>query len=421
MRKVKRICLFVLAGLFCLGNLSARKEYKQIRAFMKAGNLNEAVNVVNKCKKDSATMNDSELYFLSSEVQRRLNDAQNVKLYLKQPYDTISFFSSIYGLFDDLIMCDEKESIPNSKGRVNVKKRGKSHSILKMYYPNLFNAGLFFIKKKQYQEADKYFSMYINAAATPIFVMDSLQKCDNKMPRAAFWSMTSCYELKDYKGVFKFKELALRDSVNIELCLQYESMSYEALNDKGGMVRELKNGIRRTERKLFFFSHLADYYNSMKDYNSGLALCDSLLRVDSNQVMYKFGKVVVLFNLKRYDECKILSNEVIQKDSTNADAYYYMASCFYNQATDVDDNIKSDLSANAYSKEKKNANKLFEQSMPYMEKYRKMRPEDTARWAAPLYRIYLSLNIGKQFEEMDNLLRKLETEKGKATQEETKK
>lgn len=424
MKRIERIGLFILIGLFCSGNLAARKEYKQVRAFMKASNMGEAVKLVDKCKKDSAMMNDPELYVLSSEVQRKLNDDQNVRLYLKQAYDTVSFFSSIYGIFDDLITCDEKESIPDSKGRVHIKKRSKSHSTLKMYYPNLFNAGLFFIKKKQYQEADKYFSMYINAAATPIFIADSLQKRDNKMPRAAFWSMTSCYELKKYKDVFKFKDLAMRDSANIELCLQYASMSYAALNNKAGMVSELKRGIQYDDKDLFFFSHLADYYNSEKDYKQGLALCDSMIKEDSAKVMYKFAKVVVLFNLKRYEECKALSKEVIKKDSANADTYYYMASCFYNQATDIDDNIKSDLSANAYSKEKKKVNKLFEQSLPYMEQYRKMRPDDTARWAAPLYRIYLSLNMGKQFEEMDSLLKKIEAEKAekeKAKQGDNKK
>ena len=59
-----------------------------------------------------------------------------------------------------------------------------------------------------------------------------------------------------------------------------------------------------------------------------------------------------------------------------------------------------------------------------MEQYRKMRPDDTARWAAPLYRIYLSLNMGKQFEEMDSLLKKIEAEKAekeKAKQGDNKK
>ena len=41
-----------------------------------------------------------------------------------------------------------------------------------------------------------------------------------------------------------------------------------------------------------------------------------------------------------------------------------------------------------------------------MEKYMKLRPEDKNRWAPLLYRIYLSLNMGKKFSEIDALLSK---------------
>ena len=41
-----------------------------------------------------------------------------------------------------------------------------------------------------------------------------------------------------------------------------------------------------------------------------------------------------------------------------------------------------------------------------METFRKMAPEEEDKWAAPLYRIYLNLNKGKEFEEIDRLLQK---------------
>ena len=34
-----------------------------------------------------------------------------------------------------------------------------------------------------------------------------------------------------------------------------------------------------------------------------------------------------------------------------------------------------------------------------------MRPDDKDRWAAALYNIYLNLNMGKEFEEIDKMLR----------------
>lgn len=418
---MRKISIFILIGLFCFGNLSARKEYRQIRASLKANNMDEADKTIDKCKKDSSIMNDPELYLLAAEVQRRRNEAQNKNLYLKQKYDTVAFFSSIYGIFENLNTCDEKERIPDEKGRVRIKNRAKIHTVLKAYYPNLFNAGLFFVKKKNYAEGDKYFSMYINTAATPIFIADSLQKRDPKMPRGAFLSMMSCYELKDYKGVFKYRDLVSRDTANVELALQYQTMSYAALKDMPRMVGVLKQGLSYTHKDLFFFSHLADYYNSVKDYKSGMALCDSLIATDTSQVMFLFAKSVVLFNLGKYEECKSLCKKIIAKnDTTNADTYYYIASCNYNQATNIEDNIKPDVSTGDYAKEKRKAVSYFKEALPYMEQYRKMRPDDYTRWAGPLYRIYLTLNMGKQFEEMDLILKKVEAEKAKK-EKETKK
>ena len=39
-----------------------------------------------------------------------------------------------------------------------------------------------------------------------------------------------------------------------------------------------------------------------------------------------------------------------------------------------------------------------------MEKYSKLAPNDKDKWAPGLYRIYLNLNMGKQFDEIDKLI-----------------
>jgi hypothetical protein len=48
----------------------------------------------------------------------------------------------------------------------------------------------------------------------------------------------------------------------------------------------------------------------------------------------------------------------------------------------------------------------YTEALPYLEKYRKLQPEKTDKWALPLYTIYLNLNKGKEFDEIDKLLRK---------------
>ena len=44
--------------------------------------------------------------------------------------------------------------------------------------------------------------------------------------------------------------------------------------------------------------------------------------------------------------------------------------------------------------------------MPYLETYRRMREDKVDTWGLPLYTIYLNLNMGKQFDEIDKLMKK---------------
>ena len=47
---------------------------------------------------------------------------------------------------------------------------------------------------------------------------------------------------------------------------------------------------------------------------------------------------------------------------------------------------------------------LYREAKGPMETVRKLAPEDSKRWASPHYRIYLNLNMGKDFAEMEKIL-----------------
>ena len=50
---------------------------------------------------------------------------------------------------------------------------------------------------------------------------------------------------------------------------------------------------------------------------------------------------------------------------------------------------------------------FFKKALPYLEKYRALAPDQKEKWALPLYTIYLNLNMGKQFDDIDKLMRGL--------------
>ena len=58
----------------------------------------------------------------------------------------------------------------------------------------------------------------------------------------------------------------------------------------------------------------------------------------------------------------------------------------------------------ASSKQRAATLKYYKEALPYLEKYRAMRPDRKDKWALPLYTIYLNLNMGKEFDEIDKLM-----------------
>ena len=47
----------------------------------------------------------------------------------------------------------------------------------------------------------------------------------------------------------------------------------------------------------------------------------------------------------------------------------------------------------------------YASALGYLERYRTLRPDEKDRWGFPLYTIYLNLNMGEAFDEIDKILR----------------
>lgn len=46
----------------------------------------------------------------------------------------------------------------------------------------------------------------------------------------------------------------------------------------------------------------------------------------------------------------------------------------------------------------------YRKALPYLERYRQLAPDMKDRWSRPLYTIYLNLNMGKEFDEIDKII-----------------
>jgi tetratricopeptide (TPR) repeat protein len=102
----------------------------------------------------------------------------------------------------------------------------------------------------------------------------------------------------------------------------------------------------------------------------------------------------MLLNLGRYAESLDYSKRLLTLNDQMADAYYNAGTACLNIILNMDTR-----------RHKKQIKKMYQKAQPYMETYRRLAPDAKDKWGPALYRIYFNLNLGKQFDEIDRLLR----------------
>ena len=100
---------------------------------------------------------------------------------------------------------------------------------------------------------------------------------------------------------------------------------------------------------------------------------------------------------KKYAESIEAAKQALEFDEDLAEAYYVVGVCYYNLAVRMvrPDHVDMEL----YRKTHAQIRDYYAKARPYLETFRRLAPDESARWAPLLYRIYFSLNMGEQFEE----------------------
>ena len=195
----------------------------------------------------------------------------------------------------------------------------------------------------------------------------------------------------------RFKEQAERDTSMLNFVRQYEAEAYWVKRDTAMYVKSLQAGFEQYPNFAFFFPRLVEYYAKIGEHQKALEITDRALKADSTSLLFRFAKSTALLNLGRYNECIEICKQLIKDNDSYADAYYNIGLAYFNQAIELNKDRQK------YRANKEKIITLYQHSKPYMEKFRELSPTAKSKWLAPLYTIYLNLNMGKEFDEIDKL------------------
>ena len=374
---------------------NVRQELSQARNYLKQRNKNfsQAEQLMTKLLKDSANRNDVRIHAVLLESVKGQYDQANERLYLKQNQDTAAFFNLARRTFTIAETLDSLDMLPDKKGRAVAEHRQKNAAMLHHYRANLYNAGTFFVRKGKFEDAYTHLCTYLDCGHQPLFSSYHYNETDPRMPEAAYWATYCGYRLNDADKALHYQAIARRDTIYTQYCLQFIAEAYRWQNNDSAYIATLEEGYEKFPLMTYFFPRLIDAYTDKKQYDKALALTDSALALCDTCEIFLFAKSSVLLRMERWQEGVVYSERLIHRNDSLAEPYFNAGTAFVNLAETPE-----------AAKDKKLQRTYYQKARTYMEYYRLLMPDEKKKWAPVLYRIYLNLNLGRQFDEIDKLL-----------------
>jgi tetratricopeptide (TPR) repeat protein len=394
---MNKTLIFTIGGLILSAVCCAqKKQIGEAKTILKSGkNIEQAEKLMTDLLKDKANEDNTRIYDIWLQAVEKQYLAINEKMYIKQQVDTTKFFDLAKRMFMVAERLDSIDAKPNKNGKTNPEYRKANAAKMSGYRPNIYYGGAHHLKKGDFKTAFSFFEMYLDCDRQPLFSDYDFMYKDPKMGEVAYWATYCGYRLNDPVLVLRHAATAQRDEQKLEYTLQYMAEAWEKLEDDSMYTATLWQGFKKYPESNYFFPRLMDNYTRRGDYLMADSVANEALKTDTLNELYLFAKSTVMLNLKKYGECLKFSDQLIELNPNLADVYYNGGLACLNIAQRMDSR-----------KYKKQINKMYEKARPYMEKYREMAPDEIDKWAPALYRIYFNLNMGKQFDEIDKILRK---------------
>lgn len=376
------LLIFSASSVEAKKKVTLKKRFKEAHLAIKNSSGQENIEriLIDSLSRPTTTKNSkAEGYHICALLQNNLNEGLNMKAYLKQNIDTLKLYQTIlkvYGYTLQSDSVDEKKKFENK----NIRLRS-------LHRENLLGGGIYNLRKNNWDEAFKYFDMFLKTHTTDL---------DSVLGRVSYWATVCGMNANSAEKVLKHVDQAVSLSKKEDrpALLEYKARSYIQLGDSVSWLKLIEESVDTYPGYNYFFLNLMDYYMRHGQIERGLLRTDSLLRTDADRAVYWFALSMFALEQNDYEKCISMSEECLLREPNNIDGLYNKGISLLNLAL---------TETNAAKRRQ-----YYRRALEPMEKVRELSPDNIQRWGNPLYRIYLNLNMGGKFEEIDALLDKIQ-------------
>ena len=281
MKKVLFTVALLCSACLASAQLSVVKEAKALK-----GKPAEAAAKIESALTNPETATDPEVWKLAGDFQKAMYDEENMKLFLPNGQaDTPKLYSSLSKMFEYYLKCDQLEAAKVASGEYKKAKfRKKNADVLKTLRPNLTNGGSDFYNEGKYEDALKFFGLYVDLADAPLFADDMTIKNDTLTPLIACYATLAANTLHNKEAVVRYGNIGKahkEDGYRALMCLA-ETFGDKETGDSVQWLAVVQEGSERFPEQEYFVGNIMDYYITRGMVDEGLAQINKLLSTNES-------------------------------------------------------------------------------------------------------------------------------------------
>ena len=394
--------LFVCASV--VTPLLAQKELKALRSFVKAKNTSEALKEINRLENDSACQCLPKVYDLAIKTQILINDVENEKVYLKKACDTTKLFTSTRQIFYYIHKADSLE-------RAQKEDAGKRHEIdpnkvklAERYFSNLKAGANYFYSRKNYKEAQNHLDLLLRISKSPLLEDDEQEAIAKDFTMNAYKYTYCAFQNNDFAHVERYKSTLFADERYYPSTLEMYARAAKLSGKNDAFEVYLEKGAVAFPMNSYFFDELAVLYVADERYAQCVELADQQLSADSVSLKAMYLKAFALYKRNEEKACIEVAKQLVANDSTCVypEANYYAGQFIMNRLETI--YLPTRMNSKAFVEAKNEMKTVCSEARPYLERYRTLCPSEHQKLAPLLYKIYLELNMGAEFEDISRYM-----------------
>ena len=395
MKKVLFTVALMFGAMVASAQVSVVKEAKAMKKDPAA-----AAKVLEAALTNPETANDPNTWQLAGDLQKAIYDEENMKLYLPGGQaDMPKMNASLLKMFEYYLKCDEVEQAGVANGTVKkAKLRKKNAEALLKVRLNLVNGGVEAFNVNNYEEAQKYFGLFVDVVDAPMFAEQAAAlKADTLNSLYANYAAMAAglRDPKDVESVIRYGNIGKESESEGWRSLMFMAEVYgnKETGDSIKWLETIKEGAQKFPEQDFFVGNIMDYYLQKGMVEDGLAMIDQLL-ASNEKPYFLYVKGVLLYEKQDYDAAHAALDKLIALGGDlAAEAYAKKGDIYFFPAQKiVEENSALSIDDPKYNANEAKIKEAYEQAKPFYEKAKELEPDNQQIWGQMLLRIYWTLN-----------------------------